>query len=442
MKRSKWLLLVAVLSAFSLIAAACNDEEDPAAPPDDPGVEGTYLMGADGLLSDTYVVIEETKGMYFSGPAPEETGAYADFVQAYRDEFGEAPIQSFHAHAADSTRILLEGIAATAEVQDDGSLLIDTTAVMEAMYATENLDGLTGNLTCNAAGDCGSPRIAVVQNTEATEDIEAVRGNELFSLEGVPVPPHEPPDYGDFGGRQVTVPAGSPIQIATHQAISGEVASLGEDQNRGVELEIADFGDIEGFGVELAMREDDECDAAGVTGAERIAANPDIVGVIGTSCSGAAVPSAPVYSNAGVIMISGSNTAPFLTTVAGEIADSWVPGYFRVAHNDEVQGLAAATFAFEELGVRRAATVHDGDPYTQGLTGVFEFVFEEELGGEIVLATSVGAEDTDMRPVLTELDASGAELIFFPIFQPAGDFIARQAHEVFDQLLLEPFEEL
>lgn len=441
MKRSRLMLVIASLSVFALIAAACNDDNGNGEPEPE-AVEGTYLMGADGLLSDTYVVIEETNGMYFSGPARPEGGEYSDFVQKYRDEYGEAPIQSFHAHSYDAATLVLNAVAETAEAQADGSLVIDTQAVMEAMYATEGHEGLTGTLACNPAGDCAAPRISVVQNTEETEDIEAVGDNILYLFEGtpgeLPQPPAEDPDYSGFGSRQITLAQGEPIEIATHQAISGEVASLGEDQVRGVEIAISDYGDIEGHPVELAMREDDQCDAAGVTGAERIAANQNIVASIGTSCSGAAVPSAPVYSEAGVIMVSGSNTTPFLTSIGGEIGDSWVPGYFRTAHNDEVQGTAAATFAYEELGVRRAASIHDGDPYTQGLTGVFNDAFEE-LGGEIVVATGVGAEDTDMRPVLTEIDAAGAELIFFPIFQPAGDFVARQAHEVFENVITDPF---
>ncbi|MGH8928291.1 MAG: branched-chain amino acid ABC transporter substrate-binding protein, partial [Acidimicrobiia bacterium] len=104
-------------------------------------------------------------------------------------------------------------------------------------------------------------------------------------------------------------------------------------------------------------------------------------------------------------------------------------GYFRTAHNDAIQGAAAAKFVFEELGLTQVATINDGDPYTQGLTSAFEGPFEE-LGGTIVLSTAVTADQTDMRPVLTEVAAAGAELVFFPIFQPAGDFIAEQALEI------------
>ncbi|MDQ7030407.1 MAG: ABC transporter substrate-binding protein [Ardenticatenia bacterium] len=135
----------------------------------------------------------------------------------------------------------------------------------------------------------------------------------------------------------------------------------------------------------------------GTTGAQKIVSDPKIIGIIGTSCSGAAVPASQIMSEAGLVMISGSNTSPFLTSLGGEKGNAWQPGYFRTAHNDEVQGAAAANFAYNELGVRKAASIHDGDPYTQGLAMVFNQVFEE-LGGEIVLATAVNKETRTCGP--------------------------------------------
>jgi branched-chain amino acid transport system substrate-binding protein len=229
----------------------------------------------------------------------------------------------------------------------------------------------------------------------------------------------------------VEIAAGDPIEIASLQSISGETASLGTDQVRAIEIAIADRGgELLGHPVEL-VSEDDGCDAAvGTTAAQRIVSNPQIVGVLGTSCSGAAVPSSEIFAGEGIVMISGSNTSPSLTSdLAGTEAPDHQPNYFRTAHNDIIQGLAAATYAVDSLGVTQAATVHDGDPYTQGLANAFAVAFEE-LGGTITLATAVNPGDTDMRPVLTEIAASEPELIFMPIFQPEADFIAQQSKEI------------
>jgi branched-chain amino acid transport system substrate-binding protein len=238
----------------------------------------------------------------------------------------------------------------------------------------------------------------------------------------------EEPAPGALG--TVEIAPGEPIKIASLQSISGATASLGTDQVRGIEIAIEDYGDIMGHPVEL-QSEDDGCSAeGGTTGAQRIVADPQVVGIIGTSCSGAGVPASQIASEAGLVMISGSNTSPSLTSdLQGNANDAFQPGYARTAHNDLHQGQAAAEYVFNELGLTKVATIHDGDPYTEGLTTAMGDAFTE-LGGEIVLATAVNKGDTDMRPVLTEVAASGAELVYFPIFQPEADFIIKQAKDI------------
>ena len=228
----------------------------------------------------------------------------------------------------------------------------------------------------------------------------------------------------------VTIGPEEPVEIGVIQALSGEVATLGIDQVRGLELALAEReGQLLGHPVQLRS-EDDLCSREGGTvAAEKLKSMPQVVAIFGTTCSGAAVPAAKILSEAGLTMISGGNTAPSLTSVNGQAGADWQPGYFRTAHNDANQGRAAATFVFQELGLRKAATINDGDVYTQGLTDVFGQVFSE-LGGEIVLATAINKGDTDMKPVLEAVAASGAELLFFPLFEPESHFMTLQAREV------------
>lgn len=463
------MLFVVLLVILAMVASACGGAEEPTAAPaaeeepteeemveeepteepaeeepaeEEPAEEAQpiYLMGADGLTSDTFFenVGETGVGMYFSGPLFPSGGEYEDLVASYEEAYGESPIQAFHSHAYDATNIALNAIAQVAEEQDDGSLVIDRQALIEAVYQSEH-QGLTGSLACNEFGDCAAPAIGIFRYTEAGQGASDVLNNVQASYEFDPpeagrgvVP--EAPEGMEFG--EVVVPEGAPIELATLQAISGAVTNLGTDQVRAVELAIADFGDIAGHPVQLTMEEDDLCNSeGGQLGAQRIVANPQVVAIIGTSCSGAAVPASEVASGAGYLIVSASNTAPALTAVGyfseegPSRGDNWSYGYFRTAHNDEFQGRAAATYAIEELGLSQIATINDGDPYTQGLTSAMGSSFEG-LGGEVVLATAVGKEQEDMRPVLTEVAASGAELVYFPIFEPAGNFIVLQTEEV------------
>jgi ABC-type transport system substrate-binding protein len=101
----------------------------------------------------------------------------------------------------------------------------------------------------------------------------------------------------------------------------------------------------------------------------------------------------------------------------------------RTAHNDNIQGRVMAEFAYNDLGIRKAATIHDGSPYAEQLQQVFANVFKE-LGGEITTQEAVNAGDTDMRPVLTSIATGQPELIYYPIFIAEGGFVTSQAKEI------------
>jgi len=239
----------------------------------------------------------------------------------------------------------------------------------------------------------------------------------------------KPPEAGPLGA--VTVAPGADIQIRSIEAISGDVAFLGIPNDRATELAIDDFGPIAGHNVTRGTPLDDLCSAeGGQASAQQVVSDETVVGVIGTSCSGAAVAASPLISDAGMVMISPSNTSPALTSdLAGHPGTDYHPGYYRTAHNDLYQGRAVAKFVWEKLGLKKAAAIHDGDPYTQGLATAFSDAFKE-LGGEIVVFTAVNKGDTDMTPILTEVAAAGPEVIYFPIFMPEGGFIIQQAGSV------------
>jgi branched-chain amino acid transport system substrate-binding protein len=224
----------------------------------------------------------------------------------------------------------------------------------------------------------------------------------------------------------VDIGPNDPIHIAYALTISGATSFLGEDSKGAIEIAIDDHGGkLLGHDI-LLTGEDSGCSAeGGQTAATKIASDPTIIGVIGTNCSSAATAAIDTISNAGLVMISPSNTAPALT-LEGE---TWKPGYFRACHTDLFQGRVAADFAYNELGARTAATVHDGSPYADQLQQVFAKRFEE-LGGEITFQGAVNVGDTDMRAVLTTVAADSPDVLYFPIFEPEGDFIVAQSSEI------------
>jgi branched-chain amino acid transport system substrate-binding protein len=225
----------------------------------------------------------------------------------------------------------------------------------------------------------------------------------------------------------VTIAPGDPIHFAWALTVSGATAPLGEDARGGIEIAIDDKGgELLGHPIELTG-EDTLCNAEGGQAAgTKLAADPTIVAIIGTTCSSEARAAMPLISEAGMTMISPSNTNPDLTNP--DHPDHW-PGYLRTAHNDLFQGRMAAEFAFNELGLTSAATIHDGSPYAQSLQEVFANTFIE-LGGTITAQEAINVGDTDMKPVLTSIATGAPQIIYFPIFEPEGNLVAQQAKEV------------
>ncbi len=236
--------------------------------------------------------------------------------------------------------------------------------------------------------------------------------------------PFTPPS--DAIGVVVIAPDG-PIHIAWALTISGATSSLGEDSKGAIEIAIDDKGGgLLGHKIELTGV-DTLCNAEGGQAAgTKLAADPTIVGIIGTNCSSEARAAMPQIAGAGMVMISPSNTNPDLTNP--DHPDHH-PGYLRTAHNDLFQGRVAAEFAYNELGIRTAATIHDGSPYAESLQKVFADVFRE-LGGAVTAQEAVNAGDTDMKPMLTRIATGAPEIIYFPIFEPEGNLIAQQSRQV------------
>ena len=217
------------------------------------------------------------------------------------------------------------------------------------------------------------------------------------------------------------------VQIRSLLSITG-AASLGGALRNGVELAVRDFGDIHGRAVELGESMDSMCSPdGGRAGAEQISADPQVIGVIGTSCSAAAVEASPLISEAGLVMISPSNTSPLLTSdLAGNANPNYHPGYFRTSNNDLYQANAVADYAYGELGLRRMVAVDDGDPYTTALVSAFGNAFGA-LGGEVAVSARIDKGDTDMTEVLAEFAAAEPDGIFFPLFEVEGSLFAEQA---------------
>ncbi len=203
------------------------------------------------------------------------------------------------------------------------------------------------------------------------------------------------------------------IKIASLLTTSGPDQVYGLDALRGVEIAIADKGKLLGHHIEL-VKADDQCEAkAGEEAARTLAADPKIVGVIGATCSNASLPAAKILSDAGLVLISPSSTAPSLTDPA-----THQPGFLRVIYNDKIQGKAVAEFAFSILGLSRMLTIHDGTPYPKELQAT-ACESLRQMGGECVAQIDL-SQVTDLASALQAASTAQPDVIYFPLYTADG----------------------
>ncbi len=220
-----------------------------------------------------------------------------------------------------------------------------------------------------------------------------------------------------------------PVHIAYWLVKSGSYSELGLDTLRGIEIAIEDFGNrIKGHKIKLSGFDSRCSSEGGESAAKKIASDPTVLAAIGPNCSRAAEPGAAILWEKHIPTISPTNTSPVL---ADPHQDDGYSGYLRTIHNDKIQGIIAAEFAYYKLGLRTAATIHDGSVYADELLMAFSDTFIE-LGGNVTSRSEITPGDTDMRPILTKIASQPPGILFFPVLLEEAAYITRQVVEFKD----------
>ena len=133
------------------------------------GLENANFFSDDGAYTQQFLDAAgaSAEGAYASFVAGDEIeDANAAFDAAYEEKYGVVPddLGPFHGQSYDTVLLIADAIARGKEDADgEGYLLISREELIEAIRATEGLQGLTGLLTCDAIGNCGAGGIQIFQ---------------------------------------------------------------------------------------------------------------------------------------------------------------------------------------------------------------------------------------------------------------------------------------
>lgn len=205
-------------------------------------------------------------------------------------------------------------------------------------------------------------------------------------------------------------PAHAEVRVGIAVPLTGRMAPVGIAIERALRDAIAEAnanGGIHGQPITLEIA-DDGCTTAVGEGAARrlIAQRPALV--IGHPCANAAVPAAPLYGGADVLLMVVGARHPDVTRAN----DSVKANVLRLAGRDDRQGEAAAGWLLAHAPAQRVAIVHDRTQYARTLADATAAALAQAgVTSPTVLSLKAGRPEYD--EVARALRDSGAEALFF-----------------------------
>ena len=222
----------------------------------------------------------------------------------------------------------------------------------------------------------------------------------------------------------------NPILIGYVGALSGDTALWGQAGLNGMQLtakQINEAGGILGREVRVIGLDGKGVSDDSVAAYKKLVEEYGVCAVVGTNFSSCNIPIASVADELKVPVIATAASNELVTVDADGVLH---PYSFRLCFIDSYMGYLAGSYAYTELGLRKAALIADiTDPYSTSV-GAFMTETFTSLGGEIVASEEAQSGDNDFRAQLTKIAAAQPDVLFVPWNYVNVALIAQQAREV------------
>lgn len=225
---------------------------------------------------------------------------------------------------------------------------------------------------------------------------------------------------GDGGAKPVTV------SIGVGAPLTDGAVALGQGMVRGTKLAVKQANESQelkdlGLKIEVVEGDDKGDPTTGGNVATQFTSNPKLLGVMGTLNSGVTRVAVKIYNQAHVVQVSPANTAVDLTQMG-------MDNYFRVCASDDVQGPAAADYAYKVFGAKKAYVVDDSTVYGEGLSG--EWAKQFKANGGIVAGTEKTSDkDTDFKALVSKIKAAGVDIVYYGGMYNSCALLSKQLKE-------------
>ncbi len=237
----------------------------------------------------------------------------------------------------------------------------------------------------------------------------------------------KPAAKAEGGKAAPTAAAGTEVRIGHVAPLTGGIAHLGKDNENGARLAVEEANaakiKIDGKEVKFVfVAEDDQADPkVGATVAQKMV-DAKVAGVVGHLNSGTSIPASPIYSQAGIPVISGSATNPKLT-------EQGFKTQFRVVGRDDQQGPAIASYLADNNKPKTVAVIDDATAYGEGIANEVEKTLK--AAKVTVLPREKGTDKTtDWKAILTKLRGRNPDAVFYGGMDATGGPLMKQGREL------------
>lgn len=104
----------------------------------------------------------KTEGVFLVESTMPTSSSIDNVISSFTEKYGHSLCYKSSLLSFDAVNLLLKTIKDIAVQAGDGSILVGRHKLRETLYSTANFDGFTGNLSCDAYGDCSTGNIYVI----------------------------------------------------------------------------------------------------------------------------------------------------------------------------------------------------------------------------------------------------------------------------------------
>jgi len=237
-------------------------------------------------------------------------------------------------------------------------------------------------------------------------------------------------------------PPSKTIRIGVDLPLSGAEARAAAPALYGVKFFVERHPTIDGFDVTLRTADDGGDPNLGAANVRAFLTDPKVVAMLGPFDAAVARQEIPVANAAGFAMVSPATSNPCLTRdvftparlnpartaitcrqaglpAASELRPTKTNNFFRLTTTDDLQGAAAADYAFRKLRILRAGVITDHEAYGQGLAYAFSARFTS-LGGSVLGRFELDPKNPSATAFLKSMQDAGAQAIYYGGSTQAG----------------------